>query len=201
MVAFGEPQLFQGHLEREGSRPAEAGSDHLDGHVVLASRDRRHSPGRLLRASIPDSSLPMIRMPAVSRVIPFHRPVAEDEVSIVDRIRVEVETRCVLQDPSVQGTHWHRPATVPRADTIEDASARSAQVSTNIIVINRARTHRCNRMTQRLRLVRCTGSPVRQGWLGNAELVSRPVPCYSDTTGRARADESQPIWISPPHRS
>ncbi len=35
VVALDEPQLLQGHLQREGPRPAEPGSDHLDGHFIL----------------------------------------------------------------------------------------------------------------------------------------------------------------------
>ena len=34
MVALGEPQLFECGLEREGPRPAEAGADDLDGHLL-----------------------------------------------------------------------------------------------------------------------------------------------------------------------
>ena len=34
MIALGEPQLFERGLERKGPRPAEAGADDLDGHLL-----------------------------------------------------------------------------------------------------------------------------------------------------------------------
>jgi hypothetical protein len=205
VIALDKSQLLQGHLQREGPRPAEAGSDHLDGHVILAGGDRKPRSGRSARSaggcrvasSCAHSTGRAPRMPGMTRTRIAQRSGRVRRPDPADRTQRDAMGDTTSRMPG----YWL--AARLGAGSIEVASARSAQESINIMVITRASTHRRDCIIHHLPLVRCPFHTIRERPAGTRErqLPSRhqvaaasPVARDAANLGRVGGRVSPSPW-------